>query len=62
MARKIIAGLPIIQGTWRSQGGIILAQKSPMTKEWNSPLTYGTCSFFCAQSLHHQTILLKSDI
>ena len=42
MARKSIAGLPIIQmqGTWRSQGGIILAQKSPMTKEWNSPLKY----------------------
>ena len=53
MARKSIAGLPIIQvkGTWRSQGGIILAQKSPMIKEWNSPLKY--CSFLCAQSLVH---------
>ena len=53
MARKSIAGLPIIQvkGTWRSQGGIILAQKSPMTKEWNSPLEY--CRFLCAQSLVH---------
>ena len=53
MARKSIAGLPIIQvkGTWRSQGGIILAQNSPMTKEWNSPLKY--CSFLCAQSLVH---------
>ena len=53
MARKSIAGLPIIQvkGTWRSQGGIILAQKSPMTKEWNSPLKY--CSFLCVQSLVH---------
>ena len=53
MARKSIAGLPIIQvkGAWRSQGGIILAQKSPMTKEWNSPFKYCTCSFFCAQSL-----------
>ena len=55
MARKSIAELPIIQvkGTWRSQGGIILAQKSPMTKERNSPLKYCTCSFFCAQSLVH---------
>ena len=53
MARKSIAGLPIIQvkGTWRSQGGIIIAQKSPMTKECNSPLKY--CSFLCAQSLVH---------
>ena len=53
MARKSIAGLPIIpvKGTWRSQGGIILEQKSPMTKEWNSPLKY--CSFLCAQSLVH---------
>ena len=40
-----------VKGTWRSQGGIILAQKSPMTKEWNSPLKY--CSFLCAQSLVH---------
>ena len=55
MARKSLAGLPIIQvkGTWRSPGGIILAQKSPMTKEWNSPLKYITCSFLCAQSLVH---------
>ena len=55
MARKSIAGLLIIQvkGTWRSQGGIILAQKSPMTEEWNSPLKYCTCRFFCAQSLVH---------
>ena len=52
MARKSIAELPIIQvkGTWRSQGGIILPQKSPMT-EWNFPLKY--CSFLCAQSLLH---------
>ena len=49
-----IAGLLIIQvkGTWRSQGRIILAQKLPITKEWNSPLKYCTCSFLCAQSTH----------
>ena len=61
VARKSIAGLPIIQvkGTWRSQGGIILAQKSPMTKEWNSPLKYFLMrSVTCA----YQAILLKFDI
>ena len=57
MARKSIAGLPIIQvkGTVKisRRDYSRLPQKSPMTKEWNSPLKYCTCSFFCAQSLVH---------
>ena len=62
MARKSIAGLPIIQvkGTWRAQGGIILVQKSPMTKEWNSPLKY--CSFLCDQSLVPEIWYIKCTL
>ena len=63
MARKRIAGQPIIQvkGTWRSQGGIILAQKyyqwlKSEIPHWNIVVSYASVT--CA----YQTILLKSDI
>ena len=56
MARKSIAGLPIIQvkGRWRSQGGIILGSRK--NHQWLMseipPLKYCTLySFLCAQSL-----------
>ena len=66
MARKSIAGLPIIQvkGTWRSQGGIILAQNHQWLKSeiphWNivHVVSYALSQLTCA----YQTILLKSDI
>ena len=69
MAKKSIAGLSIhviqVKGAWSSQGGVILAQKSPMTKKWiphwNIVVSYAL-SHLCISNNTSEIWYIKSTV